>query len=115
MWRSRRIVPAPSGVSVISSVVEPGGTASLLSQPQVKPGKLVRWSSPGGFPGWEGTTITWEIVPAKAGGQEVTFSHAGWPAGVPAAELASVNYTWGLVVGRLKKHVETGGPVPFFG
>jgi hypothetical protein len=25
-----------------------------------------------------------------------------------------INYTWGRVVGRLKKHVETGESVPFF-
>src|SRR5712692_7662766 len=81
----------------------------------LQPRKLVRWSSPGGFPGWENTTITWEIAPAKEGGQEVRFNHAGWPASVPPAELASVNYTWGRVVGRLKKHVETGESVPFFG
>ena len=36
------------------------------------------------------------------------------PAETPPAELASVNYTWGRVVGRLKKHVETGNVVPFF-
>ena len=74
----------------------------------------LQWVSAGGFPGWEGTSITWEIVPAKDGGQEVRFSHAGWPESVPPAELASVNYTWGRVVGRLKKHVETGESVPFF-
>ncbi len=92
-----------------------GGPKLELKVDELKPGKLVRWSSPGGFPGWEGTTITWEIVPAKEAGQEVKFSHAGWPASVPPAELASVNYTWGRVVGRLKKHVETGESVPFFG
>ena len=92
-----------------------GGPTLEVKVDELKPGKLVRWSSPGGFPGWEGTTITWEIAPAKEGGQEVKFSHAGWPAAVPLAELASVNYTWGRVVGRLKKHVETGEVVPFFG
>ena len=92
-----------------------GGPTLELKVAELKPGKLVRWSDAGGFPGWEGTTITWEIAPAKEGGQEVKFIHAGWPAELPPAELASVNYTWGRVVGRLKKHVETGESVPFFG
>jgi len=91
-----------------------GGPKLELKVAELKPGKLVRWSDAGGFPGWEGTTISWEIAPAKEHGQEVRFSHAGWPDQVPPSELASVNYTWGRVVGRLKKHVETGESVPFF-
>ena len=91
-----------------------GGPTLELKVDELKPGKLVRWSSPSGFPGWEGTTITWEIAPAHDGGQEVRLSHAGWPSSVPPSELASVNYTWGRIVGRLKKHVETGKSVPFF-
>ena len=59
-------------------------------------------------------TIFEPIVPAKEGGHEVKFNHAGWPAEPPPEELASVNYTWGRVVGRLKKHVETGDAVPYF-
>jgi uncharacterized protein YndB with AHSA1/START domain len=81
---------------------------------ELKPGKSVKWSSVGGFDAWKGTTITWDIVPSKEGGHEVHFSHDGWPAKVPPAELASVNYTWGRIVGRLKRYVETGVPAPFF-
>ena len=81
---------------------------------ELKPGQLVRWSTHAAFPGWEGTTVTWEIKPAKDGGHEVIFNHDGWPAKTPPAELASVNYTWGRVMGRLKKHVETGAVVPYF-
>lgn len=77
-------------------------------------GKLVRWSADGGFDDWKGTTVTWEIKPAKDGAHEVWFSHEGWPQQRPAKELASVNYTWGRVVGRLKKYVEGGKPVPYF-
>jgi len=91
-----------------------GGPKLELKVAELKPGKLVRWLDAGGFPGWEGTTITWEIAPHEHGGQDVKFSHSGWPAELPASELASVNYTWGRVVGRLKKHVETGEVVPFF-
>lgn len=91
-----------------------GGPVLELNVAELKPGKLVRWTNPGGFPTWEDTTISWEIVPAKDGGQEVKFSHAGWPESMSPADLASVNYTWGRVVGRLKKHVETGQAVPYF-
>ena len=91
-----------------------GGPKLEVTVEELRPGKLVKWSSPGGFPGWEATTVTWEIKPAKDGGNEVWFSHAGWPSDLPASELASVNYTWGRIVGRLKRHSETGEVVPFF-
>ena len=81
---------------------------------QLEPGKRVRWSTHGGIPEWNGTTVTWDIKAAKDGGHEVTFSHEGWPAELPAKDLASVNYTWGRIVGRLKKYAETGKPEPFF-
>ena len=91
-----------------------GGPRLGMKVEELKPGRLVKWSTAEGFPGWEATTVTWEIKPAKDGGNEVWFNHDGWSKNMPAAELASVNYTWGRVVGRLKKHVETGESNPFF-
>ncbi|MDQ6879765.1 MAG: SRPBCC domain-containing protein [Candidatus Dormibacteraeota bacterium] len=91
-----------------------GGPTLEMKVEELKPGELVRWSSHGGFPEWVGTTVVWEIGPAEKGGSEVKFTHAGWPAELPQADLASVNYTWGRIVGRLKKYVETDKPVPFF-
>ena len=91
-----------------------GGPVLEMKVEELRPGKLVRWSTHGGFPEWVNTTVTWEIVPAKEGGQEVRFSHEGWPADLPQGELASVNYVWGRIVGRLKKYAETGKPAPFF-
>ena len=91
-----------------------GGPVLEVKVAELKPGKRVKWSNVSGFPGWEATTVTWEIKPAKEHGNEVWLSHAGWPVELPASELASVNYTWGRIVGRLKKHAETGDVVPFF-
>jgi uncharacterized protein YndB with AHSA1/START domain len=83
---------------------------------ELQPGERVRWSTAGGgyFEDWKGTAVTWDIKPGKDGGHEVTFNHDGWPEERPAAELASINYTWGRIVGRLKKYAETGEPAPFF-
>jgi uncharacterized protein YndB with AHSA1/START domain len=91
-----------------------GGPVLEMKVAELKPGKLVRWSTHSGFPGWENTTVSWEIVAAKDGGQELLFSHEGWPVEVPQGELASVNYTWGQVVGKLKSYAETGKPDPYF-
>lgn len=90
------------------------GPTLELKVDELKPGKLVKWSSVGGFDEWKGTTITWEIVAAKDGGNEVRFNHAGWPSDLSPGELASVNYTWARIVGRLKRYAETGEPAPFF-
>lgn len=91
-----------------------GGPRLELRVDELQSSRLVRWSTHDGFPQWVGTTITWELGRAEDGGTEVKFSHGGWPAELPQADLASVNYTWGRIVGRLKKYVETGEPVPFF-
>ena len=81
---------------------------------ELTPGKRVKWSTVGGFPEWNGTSVTWDIKPGKDGAHDVLFDHAGWPSAVPPADLASVNYTWGRIVGRLKKYVESGKPEPYF-
>jgi uncharacterized protein YndB with AHSA1/START domain len=81
---------------------------------ELRPGSRVRWSTSGGFDAWKGTTVTWDIKAGKDGSHEVWFNHDGWPAELPAEDLASVNYTWGRVVGRLKKYVESGHPAPYF-
>ncbi|HEV2141695.1 MAG TPA: SRPBCC domain-containing protein [Candidatus Dormibacteraeota bacterium] len=81
---------------------------------ELTPGKRVRWSTHGGFPEWTGTSVTWEIKAGKDGAHEVLFNHEGWPEALPPADLASVNYSWGRIVGRLKDYVESGKPVPYF-
>ena len=46
-----------------------GGPKLELKVAELKPRKLVRWSSPGGFPGWEDTSITWEMRPRRKAGR----------------------------------------------
>lgn len=91
-----------------------GGPNLEMKVEELKPGKLVRWSTHDGFQAGKGRIVTWEIVPADKGGSEVRFNHEGWSAKLPHGDLASVNNTWGRVVGRLKKYLETGKPAPFF-
>lgn len=90
------------------------GPVLEMSVEDLVPQKRVRWLTRGGFDEWKGTSVTWEIKPSKNGSNEVLFSHEGWPDQLPAEDLASVNYTWGRIVGRLKKYVESGKPAPFF-
>lgn len=90
-----------------------GGPVLELKVDELKPGKRVRWSSLNGFPMWTGTTVTWDIKRHEHGGNEVMFNHDGWPAELPPADLASINYEWGRIVGRLKKYAETGETGPW--
>jgi uncharacterized protein YndB with AHSA1/START domain len=92
-----------------------GGPSLEMRVDELKPGRLVRWSTHKGFDDWNGTRVTWEIRRVKDGSHEVWFTHEGWSKDLPPADLASVNYTWGRVVGRLKKYSETGNPSPYFG
>ena len=61
-----------------------GGPVLQMKVEELKPGRLVRWSTHDGFPEWKGTTVTWEIAPVE-GGSEVKFNHEGWPAELPQA------------------------------
>jgi uncharacterized protein YndB with AHSA1/START domain len=79
-------------------------------------GKRVAWSCLGDFPHWQGTTVTWELMPAVQGtGTTLLFRHEGWGADYPEMEYAHVNFTWGQIVGRLKAFIESGKPQPFLG
>ena len=42
------------------------------------------------------------------------FRHADWPASVSQEDLGSINYTWALIVERLKQYAESGKPNPLF-
>src|SRR3989442_1398049 len=78
--------------------------------------KRVGWSCLGDFPFWQGTTVTWELIPAVQGeGVTVLFRHEGWGPDYPEMDYAHVNFTWGQIVGRLKAFCETGKPQPFLG
>lgn len=79
----------------------------------LEPGRLVRWTCLGDFPGWKDTTVSWRLTPAAAGkATKLEFRH-GNLAGYPPEAVGTVNYTWGQVVARLKGYVETGKPQPF--
>lgn len=91
-----------------------GGPVLEMKVEELVPGKRVRWSTNGGFDAWNGTTVTWDIKHGEDGANEVWFDHDGWPASLPAKDTASVNFTWGGIVARLKEYAETGKPVPYF-
>ena len=91
-----------------------GGPAQRMRIDELSPGKRVRWTGLPDFPNWGDTTATWEISPADKGETSLTFRHANWPAAVTADDLGSINYTWGMIVDRLKQYAEGGKPVPYF-
>ena len=68
----------------------------------------VLWDCLGGFPYWEGTTVTWSLRSSEHG-TKVVFRHAGLPADQPEYEFGSVSLTWALIVARLKEVIEAGG------
>jgi uncharacterized protein YndB with AHSA1/START domain len=90
-----------------------GGPTQRMRVDELRPGRRVLWTALDDFPNWRDTTVSWDLSPVN-GRTEVRFSHDGWPAELPATDLASINYVWGQIVGRLKKYAETGEPDPYF-
>jgi uncharacterized protein YndB with AHSA1/START domain len=79
----------------------------------LEPGRRVEWTPVGGFPGWIGTSITWELEPT-GDGTVVHFSHRGWPEGEADGEMAMCGYTWAMIIDRLGAQVERGERTPYF-
>ncbi len=79
-------------------------------------GRRVAWTCLGEFPGWKDTRVTWELAAGEGGkGTKLTFRHGNLEkAGYPEAALGSVNFTWAMVLARLKAYCETGKAHPFF-
>jgi hypothetical protein len=77
---------------------------------------VVRWTSLGDFPHWEGSAVTWRTLPAPDGnGTRMLFRHDGFSGDYPEADLGSVAFTWALILDRLQRYLESGTPQPFFG
>jgi uncharacterized protein YndB with AHSA1/START domain len=91
-----------------------GGPTQRMRIDEIVPGKRVKWTALNDFPTWDKTTVSWEIAPAEKGETSVTFRHANWSDAVSQDDLGSINYTWGLIVERLKQYTETGKPNPLF-
>ncbi len=68
----------------------------------------IAWDCPGGFPFWEGTNVSWSLVPSEHG-TKVIFRHDGLANEMPDYDFGSISLTWGLIVARLKEVVESGG------
>jgi uncharacterized protein YndB with AHSA1/START domain len=91
-----------------------GGPSQRMRVDELIPGKLVKWTGLNDFPNWEGTVVTWEIAAGEQGQTSVTFEHGNWPSSVTARDLGSINFTWGMIVDRLREYAERGKPVPYF-
>ena len=91
-----------------------GGPTQRMRVDELVPGKRVKWTGLADFPNWGDTTVSWDISPAESGETGVTFRHTNWPETVSQDDLGSINYTWGLIVERLKQYAETGKANPVF-
>ena len=91
-----------------------GGPTQRMRVDELVPGKRVKWTGLADFPNWGETTVSWDISPTETGETSVTFRHANWPETVSQDDLGSINYTWGLIVERLKQYAETGKANPVF-
>jgi uncharacterized protein YndB with AHSA1/START domain len=91
-----------------------GGPSQRMKVADLQPGKLVKWTALADFPNWGDTVVEWEITPGEEGQTSFTFRHRNWPEGVTADDLGSINFTWGMIVDRLKQYAESGKPVPYF-
>ena len=75
---------------------------------KLDPGRCVVMRCHGDQPEWDGTTLTWTIVPEN--GASVLRFNQRWKAQTDM--VAMCNSTWGELVHRLKDYVEGRNPGP---
>jgi uncharacterized protein YndB with AHSA1/START domain len=71
--------------------------------------KNISWISRQGPPGWAGTIVTWQLMPARDGTQLV-FVHDGFPRADELYKHTRENWEYFLV--SLKSYLETGQGTP---
>ena len=79
---------------------------------EVVPNSLVRWKCTEGPGAAAGTTVTFRLSSKGDNQTVVECDHEGWPEG--HAALKACNTLWGVLLGHLKKYVETGQAEPAF-
>ncbi len=79
---------------------------------EVKPNSLVTWKCTEGPGAAAGTTVTFCVSSKGANQTVVECDHADWPEGHSA--FKACNTFWGILMGHLKKYVETGQAEPAF-
>ena len=75
----------------------------------LEPGRRVAMSCSGDPDEWAGTTLEWTITPGEEG-TRIDFKHGNWKEMAPYTAMC--NSTWGELMYRLKKYVETKRPNP---
>jgi uncharacterized protein YndB with AHSA1/START domain len=75
---------------------------------RVEPPTEIAWDCPGGFPFWQGSSVSWSLEPSEHG-TKVVFRHTGLPDDQPEYDFGSISLTWALIVARLKEVVESAG------
>ncbi|HLW51740.1 MAG TPA: SRPBCC domain-containing protein [Candidatus Angelobacter sp.] len=80
-----------------------------MSIDKLAPGKQVVLSCHGDHPEWNGTVLTWDLIPQN-GSTTLRFTQSGWKAATDF--YAACNSTWGELMFRLKDYVEGKNPGP---
>ena len=75
----------------------------------LEPGRRVALSCTGDPAEWAGTTLEWTLRPSGKA-TTIDFCHGNWKGMTPYAAMC--NSTWGELMYRMKKFVETGKPGP---
>jgi uncharacterized protein YndB with AHSA1/START domain len=113
-WTDQLEVPEQTGAVARFGFGPDWAKALEVRIDALEPGQRVEWTPVGGFPGWIGTSISWELEPAEDGGTVVHFRHTGWPDDAADGEMAMCGYTWAMIISRLGAQVARGERAPYF-
>src|SRR5881409_749752 len=105
-WTSRADVPEQVGETL--KLGFPIAPAPFDLRLERSDDRAVIWRTETFPPHWVGTTVQWDVTP-RDGGATVDFRHAGL-----GDDAGRVAFTWGQIMDRLKRYLESGEPDPVF-
>ena len=105
-WTSQAEVPSEVGETL--KLGFPIAPAPFDLRLERSDDRSVVWRTETFPPHWVGTTVQWDVTP-RDGGATVDFRHAGL-----GDDAGRVAFTWGQIMDRLKRYLESGEPDPVF-
>ena len=104
-WWTPDVSAEPRVGSVAELRFRGGQYVARMEIAALEPGRRVEWAAKGGAPEWDGTRITWDLLPAGSG-TVVRFAHRGYPSAEGSFGQVTFNWAWYLI--SLKGYLETG-------
>ena len=110
-WWAPQALAEPRVGSTVQARFADGHFVITMDVAALEPTRKVEWIIQEGLAEWQGTHVTWDLVPAVVGkGTKVLFGHRGFAS--TDGPLPAASYDWAFYLTSLVEYLETGKGTP---